>query len=91
MHIIIAYDITDAKRLRKVAECCEDYGVRVQYSIFECRLPADKFDKMWCRLLELIDKEEDRLVAYPLHGASARNIRTAGTMACLETVVSYIF
>ena len=43
MDVLISYDIADtegegAKRLRKVAQVCEKYGVRVQLSVFECRL-----------------------------------------------------
>ena len=34
---VIAYDITDPKRLARVAKVCEAYGMRVQYSLFECR------------------------------------------------------
>ncbi|MBM3855222.1 MAG: CRISPR-associated endonuclease Cas2, partial [Verrucomicrobia bacterium] len=47
MLTLIAYDVTDAKRLHKVAKVCEDWGVRVQYSVFECRLEADTFDRFW--------------------------------------------
>lgn len=32
------YDITDAKRLNKVANILQDYGVRIQKSVFELRL-----------------------------------------------------
>ena len=43
MDFLISYDIDDtegkgAKRLKKVAQVCEKYGVRVQLSVFECRL-----------------------------------------------------
>lgn len=91
MVIIVAYDITDPKRLKKVADCCKDFGIRVQYSIFECRLEADLFDKLWDRLSHLIDPETDRLVAYPLHGAEIKKIRTHGRMVCSESVVAYVF
>jgi len=91
MLLIIAYDITHPKRLKKVADCCEDFGLRVQYSVFECHLEADTFDRFWKRLLECIDPSEDRLVAYPMHGSHLRKIRTAGVMARHEKVIAYIF
>ena len=31
---IVAYDISDLKRLRKVAAACEDFGCRKQYAVF---------------------------------------------------------
>ena len=37
---IVSYDISDPKRLRKVATACEDFGVRKQLSVFLCRLSA---------------------------------------------------
>ena len=47
MLIVVCYDVAvdqgGPKRLRRIAEACKDYGVRVQYSVFECRLE----DKDW--------------------------------------------
>ncbi len=91
MLTVIAYDITDPKRLRKVADCCLDFGVRVQYSVFEARLEADQFNHFWARLTSLADPTLDRLVAYPLHGAQMDKIRTFGNMVCSETAVTYVF
>jgi CRISPR-associated protein Cas2 len=91
MLLVIAYDITSPKRLKKVADCCMDFGMRVQYSVFECRLEADTFERFWDRLTECIDPDEDKLVAYPLHGSQQRKIRTAGNMARHEKVIAYIF
>ena len=51
MLTLVAYDICEAKRLAKVARVCEDYGVRVQYSVFECRLDEDEFTDFWLKLL----------------------------------------
>ncbi len=90
MLTLIAYDITDQKRLHKVAQVCEDWGVRVQYSVFECRLEADAFDRFWSELKDEIDEAEDRLVAYKICLNCARDIRCAGTMVTSEKVVAYV-
>lgn len=90
MLTVIAYDIADHKRLAKVARTCEDFGVRVQYSIFECHLDADAFNQLWLRLLEIIDEDHDRLVAYKIDARSARETETAGTMICSEKAVCYL-
>ena len=90
MLTVVAYDITDPKRLRKVAETCEDFGVRVQYSIFECHLDQETFNDFWLRLLEIIDEDEDRVVAYKLDARCAREIETAGVMTCSERAVCYL-
>ncbi len=90
MLTLIAYDITDQKRLHKVAQVCEDWGVRVQYSVFECRLEADAFDRFWQELKDKIDEAEDRLVAYKICLNCARDIRCAGTMVTSEKIVAYV-
>jgi hypothetical protein len=47
---LIAYDIANPKRWRHVCETCEDYGVRVQYSLFECWLTDDTFQALSSKL-----------------------------------------
>jgi len=87
---IVAYDISDAKRLARVAKLCEDYGVRVQYSIFECRLEESNFETFWLKLLDLIDDDQDRVVAYKIDARCAKETLSAGTMVCSEKVVCYL-
>ena len=87
---LVAYDIADHKRLARVARVCEDFGVRVQYSIFECRLEEPDFDDFWLQLLEIINEQEDRLVAYKIDARCAKETLTAGTMVCSEKVVCYL-
>src|SRR6266851_2816763 len=72
MLTVVAYDISDQKRLARVAKVCEDYGLRVQYSIFECRLDEDEFTDFWLKLLEEIDDDEDRMVAYKIDARCAK-------------------
>lgn len=90
MLTLVAYDICDHKRLAAVAKVCENYGVRVQYSVFECHLGEDEFTEFWLQLLEIIDDDEDRLVAYKIDARCAKETMTAGTMVCSERVVCYL-
>lgn len=59
---LIAYDIRDPKRLRKVAKKLEAYGARVQYSIFRCRLDRIALEKLRWELAEVMDCEDSLLV-----------------------------
>jgi CRISPR-associated protein Cas2 len=90
MLTIVAYDISDPKRLARVARVCEDFGVRVQYSVFECRLEEAEFTDFWLKLLGEIDDDEDRVVAYKIDARCARETLTAGTMVCSEKAVCYL-
>jgi CRISPR-associated endonuclease Cas2 len=72
-------------------ETCEDYGVRVQFSLFECWLEDDAYQALWEKLQSLIDAKEDRLVAYSLDAAAVRKRAMAGeTMRCTEKVQWYV-
>ena len=65
MLILVAYDVSTAekpglRRLRRVAQCCEDYGVRVQKSVFECQVGQ----KEWVMLYYLDEKSAQRIEHY---------------------------
>ncbi len=90
MLTLVAYDISEPRRLARIARICEDYGVRVQYSLFECRLEETEFEDFWLKLLGEINEKEDRLVAYKIDARSAKETLTAGTMVCSEKVVCYV-
>ena len=44
---LVAYDVRKPKRLRYVAKICENYGLRVEYSVFECDLKEELFNALW--------------------------------------------
>ena len=63
---VVAYDICDPKRLRKVAHTCEDFGFRRQYSVFLCRLSATDLVRLRSRLYDIIDLSADQVLLIPL-------------------------
>lgn len=75
---IVAYDISNPKRLRKVATVCEDFGVRRQYSVFLCRLSTTDFVRLRSRLYDLINLQEDQVLFIPLCGKCAQQIEALG-------------
>lgn len=71
MLLLITYDVKTSepggpKRLRHVSRACEDFGQRVQYSVFECELNPDQWVLLKDRLLQLIKPEVDSLRIYHL-------------------------
>ena len=75
--MLITYDVAtgDAagrRRLRRVARLCQDYGQRVQYSVFECQLDPAQWATLRARLIDEIDEREDSLRFYRL-GANWRS------------------
>lgn len=57
--IVVSYDIPDDKRRTKVSKVLEDYGERVQYSVFECRLRPKDYQRLQERLRPLLVLKED--------------------------------
>lgn len=45
-HCVLSYDISDAKRRRKMAVALEGIGIRVQYSVFEAWLTNGQIQKI---------------------------------------------
>lgn len=69
MMILVTYDVNTEtpqgqKRLRRVAKVCENFGQRVQNSVFECLLEPAEWVAMRSRLLEAADLDEDSLRFY---------------------------
>lgn len=75
---LVAYDISDPKRLRRVARCCEDFGIRKQFSVFLCRVTATDFVRLRSRLYDLIDLEQDQVLFIPLCGRCLHGMDTLG-------------
>jgi CRISPR-associated protein Cas2 len=69
MMVLITYDVNteDAdgkKRLRKVAKQCQNYGQRVQNSVFECLVDPVQFAQLKRSLEEIIEPSKDSLRYY---------------------------
>lgn len=71
MLVLITYDVNTENaagktRLRKVAKQCQNYGQRVQNSVFECNVDAAKCRQIKAILEDIIDREKDSLRFYYL-------------------------
>jgi len=64
--IVVSYDIVSDRRRIKIAKALEDYGTRVQYSVFECNISNSHLAEMKRRIARLMNIEEDRIRYYRL-------------------------
>ncbi|HQP25566.1 MAG TPA: CRISPR-associated endonuclease Cas2 [Smithellaceae bacterium] len=78
MNMIVAYDITDEKRLNRVAKVMLDYGVRVQKSIFEVEVTPKAFRELKNRVEEIIVAEADGVKYFPLCVKCAGTVEVIG-------------
>lgn len=65
MNWLVIYDIRDEKRLARIAKLMEQYGVRVQKSVFEMECDESTVAEMRKRAKEILEKE-DSLISIPL-------------------------
>jgi len=69
MMVLITYDVSTESeagksRLRKVAKKCQDYGQRVQNSVFEFIIDSARMKQLQAALEKIIDPEKDSLRYY---------------------------
>lgn len=84
MLILVTYDVSTTdlagrKRLAKVAKMCQNFGQRVQNSVFECVLDSTQFRSLKHKLEELIDIERDSLRFYNLGDKYKTKVEHIGT------------
>ncbi len=90
MEILAVYDIRDAKRLKKLAELMEYYGVRVQKSVFECNLNEAVYAEMKRNTMRLIDQSSDSVRFYPLYNGSRQKQEIIGQGARIDFPEFYL-
>ncbi|HXG22459.1 MAG TPA: CRISPR-associated endonuclease Cas2 [Methylomirabilota bacterium] len=65
MFYLVTYDISDDRRRSQAAKILEDFGDRVQYSVFEMELERfEQFTEMRCRLEKIVDLKTDSVRIY---------------------------
>jgi len=83
MLVLITYDVNltsegGSKRLRQISKTCLDYGVRVQYSVFECEITPAQWVKLKGTLLNIFDPVTDSLRFYYLGAKWKRKVEHHG-------------
>ena len=89
MLVLITYDVNTgtpagARRLRQVAKICEDFGQRVQKSVFECLVDPGQFAEVKQKLVSKINPEQDSLRFYFLGANWRPRIEHIGAKAAYD-------
>lgn len=83
MMVLVSYDVSTIDRrgqtrLRRVAKICQDYGVRVQNSVFECVVDPALWVTFKARLEDVYDPAQDSIRFYFLGAKWQRRIEHLG-------------
>ncbi len=87
--LLITYDVRTEtpegkRRLRHVAKQCENFGQRVQYSVFECLVDPVQYADLRSRLEKIIDHDEDSIRYYNLGKNWRRRVVHVGAKASYD-------
>ncbi|WP_295443320.1 CRISPR-associated endonuclease Cas2 [uncultured Thiodictyon sp.] len=89
MLVLITYDVEvnspgGTRRLRRIARACQDYGQRVQFSVFEIEVTPDQWVLLRARVLAEMDATRDSLRFYFLGREGRRRIEHVGAKPALD-------
>lgn len=89
MMVLVSYDVATSeangeRRLRRIARACQDYGQRVQYSVFEIEVDPAQWTQLKARLLNEIDPTSDSLRFYFLGSNWQRRVEHVGAKPALD-------
>ncbi len=83
MMVLVTYDVrtetpAGKRRLRRVAKMCQNYGQRVQFSVFECLVDPAQWVAFRAALTSEINSDEDSLRFYFLGANWQKRIEHLG-------------
>lgn len=89
MLILVTYDVSTEtpagrRRLRRVAKVCQNYGQRVQKSVFECNVDKTTYEHLEKKLLDEIDLNEDNLRVYRLTEPVEDHVKEFGQFKAVD-------
>ncbi len=89
MLVLVTYDVSTvdyigARRLRKIAKTCVNYGIRVQKSVFECNVMPAQWEFLKAELLKIFNPDKDSLRFYFLGSNWQRRVEHHGLSSSFE-------
>lgn len=89
MFVLITYDVNTEtaagrKRLRQVARQCQNYGQRVQNSVFECVIDGARLKMLQARLEGIIEPSVDSLRYYLLGENWQQRVQHVGAKPSID-------
>ena len=84
MLTVITYDIADDKRRTRLAKELENYGQRVQYSVFECDLDEARLDALLAKLYRLVDSADSLRIYRLCQTCLAKSLALGGPSFAID-------
>ena len=89
MLMLVSYDVSTVttagkNRLRRIAKACQNWGIRVQNSVFECNVNPAQWVQLKSELERIFDPETDSLRYYNLGDNYSKRIEHVGAKIALD-------
>ena len=89
MLVLVSYDVSTIdpggpRRLHRVAKTCQNYGQRVQYSVFECIVDPAQWATLRQKLIDEIEPLQDSLRFYFLGSNWKRRVEHIGAKKSVD-------
>ena len=81
---LVGYDISDPKRLARVARIMKNYGERLQYSFFHCHISEIQKKRMTDRIRQVIRESEDQVIILPIQESQLKGLEFIGVKTQIE-------
>jgi CRISPR-associated endoribonuclease Cas2 len=96
MMVLVSYDVSTSdsggsRRLRRISKACQDYGQRVQYSVFEIEVDPAQWVALKQRLTEIYNPDLDSLRFYFLGKNWQKRVEHLGAKAVPDLHAPLIF
>lgn len=78
MVFLVAYDIANDKRLRRIARLMEEHGIRVQKSVFLFEGSDADLEELFTSAAERMDLEDDLIQAWRIASGQPKEGRSLG-------------
>ena len=63
---VVAYDIKEDRKRARVSKILEKYGIRVNFSVFECMFTYIQLLQVQEKIKKILDKRSDTVIYYPI-------------------------
>ena len=89
MLMLVSYDVSTVttagkSRLRRIAKACQNWGIRVQNSVFECNVNPAQWIQLKAELERIFNPETDSLRYYNLGDNYSVRIEHVGAKIALD-------
>ncbi len=96
MFVLVSYDVNTQdtagrRRLRSIAKTCQNWGQRVQFSVFECIVDPAQWANLRAKLIGMMDQEKDSLRFYFLGANWKHRVEHVGAKPTLDQEGPLVF